>query len=137
MSQKLNLSDDEWITTFQSRFGPREWLTPYTDITLKSLAQEGIKHVNVICPGFSADCLETLEEIRLQNRDFFIEEGGQHFGYVPALNDNADHIKVLSEIILQHAQGWPEFSSDWNREKTTKVLQETEARALALKGSGS
>ena len=137
VAEKMNLSDDEWITTFQSRFGPREWLTPYTDITLKSLAQEGIKHVNVICPGFSADCLETLEEIRLQNRDFFIEEGGQHFGYVPALNDNADHIKVLSEIILQHAQGWPEFSSDWNREKTTKVLQETEARALALKGSGS
>ncbi len=106
VAKKLNLNKEEWLITFQSRFGPREWLKPYTDKTLKSLATEGIKSVNVVCPGFSADCLETLEEINIQNRNFFIEAGGETFSYIPALNDSDEHIDALSTIIQTHCQGW-------------------------------
>jgi protoporphyrin/coproporphyrin ferrochelatase len=106
--EKLNINDDEWITTFQSRFGPRKWLQPYTDETLKELGKNGTKHVQIICSGFSADCLETLEEINIQNRDFFIEAGGEEFSYIPALNDNEDHINALCNIVINHCQGWDE-----------------------------
>ncbi|MGB1799390.1 MAG: ferrochelatase [Gammaproteobacteria bacterium] len=106
VAEKLGLNDDEWQVTFQSRFGPREWLKPYTDVTLKQLAKKGTKSVNIICPGFSADCLETIEEIDMQNREFFIEAGGEQFSYIPALNDKPEHIELLSNIICQHLQGW-------------------------------
>lgn len=106
IAEKMNLNKDEWLITFQSRFGSREWLKPYTDKTLKSLAKEGIKSVNVICPGFSADCLETLEEINMQNRGFFIEAGGEEFSYIPALNENEEHLQALSNITINHCYGW-------------------------------
>ena len=131
VAEKLNLNKEKWLITFQSRFGPREWLKPYTDKTLKSLASDGIKSVNVVCPGFSADCLETLEEIDIQNRDFFINAGGESFNYIPALNERPEHIEFLSNIICQHAQGWPEFSSEWNSEEIEQGLVKT--RALADK----
>lgn len=111
VTEKLGLAENDWTLTFQSRFGPREWLKPYTDITLKELAKSGSKHVQIICPGFPADCLETLEEINMQNRAFFIEAGGETFSYIPALNESPEHIALLSDIICQHTQGWPEFSS--------------------------
>ncbi len=132
IAEKLQLNDEQWIATFQSRFGPREWLTPYTDMTLKSLATEGMKSVDVICPGFSADCLETLEEINMQNRDFFMEAGGERFSYIPALNDSAQHINCLKEIIREHTLGWPEFDTGWNKETLTQALDQTEQRAKAL-----
>ncbi len=106
VAEKLELQDDEWQLTFQSRFGPREWLQPYTDITLKELAANGTKSVQIICPGFSADCLETIEEIDMQNRDFFTEAGGKEFSYIPALNDSDEHIDVLCKLIQAHCQGW-------------------------------
>ena len=84
-------------TTFQSRFGPHEWLQPYTDKTLESLPSEGIKNLLVICPGFSSDCVETLEEINIQGKESFINSGGKNFDTVPCLNDREDHI-VLFEI---------------------------------------
>ena len=112
VAEKLGLEDDAWMVTFQSRFGPREWLKPYTDKTLMQLGKEGTKHIQVLCPGFSADCLETLEEINLQNRDFFIEAGGEQFSYIPALNDNADHINALTNMIIQHCQGWETDEED-------------------------
>ena len=99
IAEKLNLDEEEWILTFQSRFGPKEWLKPYTDVTLKKMARTGIKNVDVICPGFSADCLETLEEINMQNREFFLSTGGEKFSYIPALNDRPAHIRVLANII--------------------------------------
>ncbi len=133
VAEHMNLSDDEWMLTFQSRFGPREWLTPYTDITLKDMARDGVKSVNVICPGFSADCLETLEEIRLQNRDFFLEAGGQQFDYIPALNDRPEHIQMLVDLICQHGQGWPEFDNDWNKDKVRDQLEQTRQLADSLK----
>lgn len=106
VAEKLNLNKEEWLITFQSRFGPREWLKPYTDKTLKSLASDGIKSVNVVCPGFSVDCLETLEEINMQNRGFFTEAGGEEFSYIPALNESEQHLQTLSNIIMKHCQGW-------------------------------
>ena len=133
VAERLQLDQDEWITTFQSRFGPREWLQPYTDFTLKELGSNGVKNVHVICPGFSADCLETLEEIRLQNRDFFLEAGGEAFDYIPALNDSAEHINVLADIVALHSQGWPEFNSNRDAETVKKELLATDRRAAKLK----
>ena len=86
-------------TTFQSRFGPQEWLQPYTDKTLESLPKEGIKNVLAICPGFSSDCVETLEEILIQGKESFIDSGGANFDMVPCLNDNEDHISLLKSLI--------------------------------------
>ena len=129
VAEKLKLNEEEWSVTFQSRFGPKEWLQPYTDTTLISLANSGIKSVNIICPGFSADCLETLEEINIQNRDFFIDAGGESFDYIPALNEHPDHLELLCNIILQHAIGWPEFSSTWNNEKIKQDLSKSKELA--------
>ena len=86
-------------TTFQSRFGPQQWLTPYTDKTLEQLPEDGVKHVVVICPGFSSDCLETIEEINMEARESFIESGGEHFHYIPCLNDDPVHIDALVSIL--------------------------------------
>ena len=89
-------------TTFQSRFGPQEWLTPYTDKTLESLPDKGIKNLLVICPGFASDCVETLEEINIQGRETFIEKGGKNFDLIPCLNDNTDHIKLFEKLIKKY-----------------------------------
>ncbi|MCK5669577.1 MAG: ferrochelatase, partial [Gammaproteobacteria bacterium] len=102
VAEKLKLDEEEWMLTFQSRFGPKEWLKPYTDITLKELASQGIKNVDVVCPGFSADCLETLEEINIRYRETFLTAGGENFIYIPALNDRPAHINALTNIILNH-----------------------------------
>lgn len=110
LAEQLQLNDDKWSISFQSRFGLQEWLKPYTDKLLKEWGKSGVASVDIICPGFSADCLETLEEIKLQNRDFFIGAGGKTFSYIPALNDQAVHISVLTDLIVKHCQGWPEFS---------------------------
>ena len=91
-------------TTFQSRFGREEWLKPYCDKTLEEWAQNGTESVDIVCPGFSADCLETLEEVAMQNRDIFLSAGGKQYAYIPALNDRADHIEALVNIIEQNLQ---------------------------------
>lgn len=101
LADRLGLQDDQWRMTFQSRFGFDEWLKPYTDITLSQMPQqEGIKNVQVICPGFPIDCLETLEEIDQTNRELFINNGGQQFGYIPALNDSALQADYLTQLVL-------------------------------------
>ena len=89
-------------TTFQSRFGPQKWLTPYTDKTLEELPNKGIKNLLVICPGFASDCVETLEEINIQGRETFIANGGKNFDLIPCLNDNNEHIDLLEHIIRKH-----------------------------------
>jgi len=89
-------------TTFQSRFGPDEWLTPYTDKTLEELPNKGKKNVLMICPGFSSDCVETLEEIAIQGKESFIENGGENYDIVPCLNDNDDHIKMMEHIVKKY-----------------------------------
>ena len=97
ISEKLNSFKIK--TTFQSRFGPQEWLQPYTDKTLENLPKEGKKNVLTICPGFSSDCVETLEEILIQGKESFIESGGENFDMVPCLNDSDDHIALLKSLI--------------------------------------
>lgn len=109
IADRLELNPDEWLVSFQSRLGQAEWIKPYTDQTLKDWATAGIKTVDVICPGFSADCLETLEEIALQNRNIFLQAGGENYRYLPALNARPEHIQVLTRLILQHIQGWSEI----------------------------
>ena len=90
------------LTTFQSRFGPQEWLQPYTDKTFENLPKEGKKKLLVICPGFSSDCVETLEEISIQGKESFLNAGGEEFDVVPCLNDNDDHIKLLTHLIQKY-----------------------------------
>ncbi|ATM96831.1 ferrochelatase [Yersinia frederiksenii] len=97
----LTLPAEQIMMTYQSRFGREPWLTPYTDETLKSLPSQGVKHIQLICPGFSADCLETLEEIKEQNREIFLHAGGEKFEYIPALNDDESHIDLLEQLIKQ------------------------------------
>ena len=91
------------MTSFQSRFGKASWLQPYTDQTLRSLAEEKITHVAIICPGFAADCLETLEEVDVENRETFLNAGGQHYHYIPCLNDSPDHIKMMIDLVTPHS----------------------------------
>ena len=97
MKEKFNKIPIE--TTFQSRFGPQQWLQPYTDKTLETLPQSGKKNILVICPGFSSDCVETLEEISIQGKESFLKSGGNNFDVIPCLNDNEDHMKLISTLV--------------------------------------
>jgi len=106
LAEALELPGDRWQVSFQSRFGREEWLKPSTDQTLKELAGAGTGRVDVICPGFAADCLETLEEIAITNREIFYRAGGQRFRYIPALNDRPEHIQALAALAERHLQGW-------------------------------
>jgi len=106
IAENLGLNRDDYVTTFQSRFGKAEWLQPYTDKTLQNLPATGTRSVDVFCPGFSADCLETLEEIAVENKGYFLTAGGEHFHYIAALNTNEAHINALKTLITEHTQGW-------------------------------
>ena len=106
MAAELALAEEEWMVCFQSRFGREEWLQPYTDETLKALPARGVRSVDVVCPGFAADCLETLEEMNIENRELFLEAGGEGFNYIPCLNDDAGHLEALSQIVAENVAGW-------------------------------
>lgn len=106
LAERLGLAKEDYMTTFQSRFGREEWLQPYTDETLKSLPGKGVSSIDVFCPGFSSDCLETVEEIDEENREYFIEAGGEGFSYIPALNATPGHISALTQLIEENLQGW-------------------------------
>ena len=99
---KEDFKEIEIRTTFQSRFGPQEWLTPYTDKTLEKLPGEGIKNLLVICPGFASDCVETLEEIDIQGRESFLQNGGENFDLIPCLNDSVDHINLFEKLVKKY-----------------------------------
>ena len=99
VADKLGLTDQEWAISFQSRFGKQEWVKPYTDQILKDWAEQGVKSVQVLSPAFSADCLETLEELAVENRELFLGHGGETYAYIHALNANLDHIEMLSSFI--------------------------------------
>jgi ferrochelatase len=107
LAQYLGLSDDAYQVTFQSRFGPAKWLEPYTEPTLQKLAQQGVTEIDVVCPGFLADCLETLEEIQVEVCETFMHAGGKRFRYIPALNDDQAWVTSLGDMVLSHLQGWP------------------------------
>ncbi|TPW31096.1 ferrochelatase [Martelella alba] len=106
LREKLGLSKEKLMITFQSRFGPEEWLQPYTDKTVERLAKEGVKRIAVMNPGFVSDCLETLEEIGEQARESFLEHGGQNFTHIPCLNDSPSGMGVLSAVVQREIAGW-------------------------------
>jgi ferrochelatase len=100
------MDDERLIMTFQSRFGTAEWIKPYTDATVKSLAERGVKNIAVVTPGFSADCLETLEEIAMENADIFRRAGGENFAAVPCLNDTPGGMAVIRDLVMRELKGW-------------------------------
>jgi ferrochelatase len=106
IAEALGLNDKEHFTSFQSRFGREEWLKPYTDESLKAFPEQGVKSVQVVCPGFAADCLETIEEIGEENRDYFLEAGGERYEYIAALNTDKTHIQALTKLLESQLQGW-------------------------------
>ena len=127
LAEKLGLSKDRYQLTFQSRFGKAKWLEPYTEPTLIKLAQEGVKSVDVVCPGFTGDCLETLEEISMEAREAFLHAGGEKFSYIPCLNDSPAWISALANISAQHLSGWPTQAAP-----DVAALTASKAAALAL-----
>lgn len=130
---ELGLAPDEWLVSFQSRVGRAEWLRPYTDETVLNLARDGVRRLDVVCPGFAVDCLETLEEIALQNRDAFLGVGGEWLAYIPALNADPDHAVLLAALVRRHGQGWPEFETGVNvSEQAAAQAQQVEARYRAF-----
>ena len=106
LREKLGLAEDKFRLTFQSRFGTAEWLKPYTDMTVKGLAESGVKNLAIITPGFTADCLETLEEIAMENADIFKQHGGENFAAIPCLNDSAGGMKVIETVVRRELSGW-------------------------------
>lgn len=106
LADELMLRDDEWSAAFQSRFGAAGWLKPYTREVLEAMPARGVRAVTVVCPGFAVDCLETLEEIDIENRAAFMSAGGERFQYVPALNARPVHAQCLTDLIEEHCQGW-------------------------------
>jgi ferrochelatase len=107
LAESLGLAKHEYKVTFQSRFGKAKWLEPYTEPSVRTMAQNGVKSIQVVCPGFTSDCLETLEEIAMEVREAFLHEGGERFEYIACLNDNEVWIQGLQKISLEHLQGWP------------------------------
>ena len=127
LATRLGLTPEQYKVTFQSRLGRAKWLQPYTEPTLIAMAQAGVKRVDVICPGFTSDCLETLEEINMEGRAAFLGAGGQEFHYIACLNDDTQWITALCELTQQHLSGWPtQVAPD------TAALAASRAAALAL-----
>ena len=129
IAEALELREQDYLVTFQSRFGKQEWLKPYTDKTLESLAQQGVSSVDVFCPGFASDCLETLEEMAIQNKALFLQAGGQSFNYIEALNDSPEHIQALAELVAPIVSQWlPDLERD--TKKTENRFRQLDAKEL-------
>ena len=109
LAEALALNKNQYVVCFQSRFGKAKWLTPYTATTLAQLGKEQMQRVDVVCPGFVSDCLETLEEIAMEGKDTFLQAGGKEFHYIPCLNERSDWIQALTDIICTHLQGWSDI----------------------------
>lgn len=122
LAESLGLTDQDYLITFQSRFGKAKWLQPYTQPTLEKLARDGVARVDVICPGFVADCLETLEEIAMECKDAFLASGGKVFSYIPCMNERADWIAALGDIATTHLAGWP-LSAEVDTASETRAKQ--------------
>jgi protoporphyrin/coproporphyrin ferrochelatase len=130
VGEALGLTSSQWVVTFQSRFGKAKWLQPYTEPTLIKMAREGVARVDLMCPGFVADCLETLEEINMEARTAFIGAGGKEFHYLPCLNDQHHWIDALASITMRHLQGWP-VAADGTTPQAVQNLADSRDRALA------
>jgi len=137
IAERLGLADDQWMVTFQSRLGRAEWLKPYTDKTLEELAHQGVKKLHVVCPGFSIDCLETLDEIAVEGAEEFLEAGGESLEYIPCLNDSPEQVKFFSALCQKHGQGWPEFAGGRDAgESELEARVERSAEAAGRLGLG-
>ncbi len=132
VAERLGLAPEQWAVAFQSRFGRAEWLQPYTHALLTDWAKAGVKSVDVACPGFAADCLETLEEIALENRQTFLDAGGERYRYLPALNDTPEYIAALVGLIERHTAGWPECSADYDSRAIAAECAARRDRARAM-----
>lgn len=134
IAARLGLDEQHWQVSFQSRLGRAEWLKPYTDQTLEELGHGGVQQLQVVCPGFSIDCLETLEEIAMEGKEEFVKAGGADLKYIPCLNDSASHVAALSALLRRHGQGWPEFEgrSAEPQAHVHQRLEQVDKAALAL-----
>lgn len=130
VAEALGLNSEQYMVCFQSRFGKAEWLQPYLAPTLQQLGKNKTRRVDVVCPGFSSDCLETLEEIAMEGKALFIGSGGEDFHYIPALNEQESWIRAMCEIALDNLHGWA--SRDWDRAAAQKEAELTSLRAKAL-----
>ena len=131
LAEALGLRQDQYLVSFQSRFGKAKWLEPYTEPTLRQLAAGGLKSVDLVCPGFSADCLETLEEIAQEAKEAFETSGGQRFSYIPCLNDDLQGMRALTELAERHLQGWP------TREASDPATLDAQARRARAMGASA
>ena len=129
LRERLGLTPAQMSLSFQSRFGKAKWLEPYTEPTLRELARKGFKHIQVFCPGFPADCLETLEEIAMEGKDVFFEAGGQRYDHIPCLNDHPAWIRTMVSLVEQHAAGWPLRTAD---QPGPAALDQLRQHALAV-----
>jgi len=134
-AEELGLPRGFWQVSFQSLFGKEEWIKPYTDKTVEAMARSGLRSLDVICPGFSADCLETLEEMDEQNREIFLHAGGERFRYIPCLNDRPDHMRAIADVTLRHLQGWIEAPGAWSEERAHAAADFAAERAAAFKAA--
>jgi len=135
LAQSLGMTPDQYLVTFQSRFGKAEWLQPYTAPTVQALAREGVRKLDVICPGFTSDCLETLEEIAMEVRHDFLQAGGTDFNYIPCLNEDDAWICALSEVAELHMIGWPTLMTPALKEELEEQAQTTREEAARLGAS--
>ena len=127
LAERLRLAPEQWRLSFQSRLGRAKWIEPYTEPTLRALGKSGVKRVDVVCPGFTSDCLETLEEIAMEGRQAFLSSGGKEFHYIACLNDDPAWITALCDVVQQHLSGWPtQVTTD------PHGLKDSKQRALAL-----
>ncbi len=134
IAERLGLSKDKYVVSFQSRFGKQEWLKPYTTATLEALGKQGVKSLDVVCPGFAADCLETLEEIAEEGKHDFIAAGGKQYQYIPVANATDAFIHALTEIALENLGGWvsTEFDADAQKTELQKSAQRAKDATAAL-----
>lgn len=135
VAEDLGLPREAYEVSFQSLFGKEEWIKPYTDRTIQGMAKSGIRSLDVICPGFSADCLETLEEIDGLNREGFLHAGGEHYRYIPALNDRPDHVRFLADLVIRNLQGWIGGDAEAARRDPEASAHRAEARKAAPVGA--
>ena len=133
LRERLDLREGEVVVSFQSRVGREPWLAPYTDEVFGKLPGEGVRRVQVLCPGFAVDCLETLEEIAIRNREYFVAAGGERFEYIAALNAGDDHVAALADLVLRNGQGWPEFDPSWDAARVSAQRTAAQGRAERMR----
>ena len=132
VAEELGLPSERWVVAFQSLFGREEWIKPYTERTIKALAGAGVRSLDVVCPGFAADCLETLDEIDGLNREFFRDAGGERFRFISCLNDRPDHLDFLAGLVRRQLAGWVALRAEWDADAAAVAAEESRRRAAEL-----